>query len=418
MLPPVLEIYVVWHPKDVVGAEVARHLGEHFHGTIFSGLIGGAVEVYIRSEGWRSAGDAPRPIPLPDEPPPNDLAQARYTAIVPLLGIKLAAAVESPGNPWRAYVQRLADAQQTFSDRVGLYPALIDAAAVDGTELGRIFHRLGRLDCDWSTDPGAHILCRDLSQSIAQLASDVRPLRLRVFISHTFRAGLGEENEVQELINRVRWLIQRTHLESFFDHSDLEPGGDWDAKLRSSAATSALLALRTDLYASRDWCQREVLIAKREGMPIVILDALGRGEERGSFLMDHVPRVPVRVDTTVEGAQHWRDADIILGLNLLVDECLKRVLWRRQAELARERTDMGVTWWAPHAPEPATLASWLLAERSAGRIPERIDRVCVLHPDPPLGADERAVLQELARLIGVTGELDIMTPRLLAARGG
>jgi hypothetical protein len=41
----------------------------------------------------------------------------------------------------------------------------------------------------------------------------------------------------------------------------------------------------------------------------------------------------------------------------------------------------------------------------------------VLHPDPPLAPDERLVLDEIAGLRGLPG-LDIMTPRLLAARGG
>ena len=69
-------------------------------------------------------------------------------------------------------------------------------------------------------------------------------------------------------------------------------GGPGAARQRRDGG--GLLAIRTDLYASRDWCQREMLIAKRAGMPVVIMDALGRGEERGSFLMDHVPRVPLR----------------------------------------------------------------------------------------------------------------------------
>jgi hypothetical protein len=86
MLPPVLEIYLVWHPDDRAGARAAHQLVEHFHGTLFTGLIGGAIEVYVRYQGWRGATDAPRPIPFPGSPPPNGVAQGsmspsfRYSA--------------------------------------------------------------------------------------------------------------------------------------------------------------------------------------------------------------------------------------------------------------------------------------------------------------------------------------------------
>jgi hypothetical protein len=43
MLPPVLEIYVVWHPDDAAGKTAADQIVAHFHGTLFSGLIGGAA---------------------------------------------------------------------------------------------------------------------------------------------------------------------------------------------------------------------------------------------------------------------------------------------------------------------------------------------------------------------------------------
>ena len=64
MLPPALEVYVVWHPGDEIGSSVCKELVEHFHGTVFSGLIGGAIEVYARTAGWESSSDAPRPIPF------------------------------------------------------------------------------------------------------------------------------------------------------------------------------------------------------------------------------------------------------------------------------------------------------------------------------------------------------------------
>ena len=62
MLPAVLEIYVVWHPNDVMGSDIADELIGHFRGTAFTGLIGGAVEVFVRSAGWTALSEAPRPI--------------------------------------------------------------------------------------------------------------------------------------------------------------------------------------------------------------------------------------------------------------------------------------------------------------------------------------------------------------------
>jgi hypothetical protein len=415
MLPPVLEIYVVWHPDDGAGAAAAEEFVQHFHGTLFTGLIGGAVEVYVRSQGWRRPDDAPRPIPLPGVPLPSGLQEAQLIAVVPVLGMEFAAAVQSAAGPWYEFATAITAGQSAAPDRVGIFPLLLDRGAVDETVLGRIFggfQRIGDAPAGSPTEPAAQLWCRDLAQGIAQLASGTGGVRLTAFISHTKRAAPGEEADVSQLIEQVRSIIAHTRLDDFFDANDLQPGRDWSEELRASAATSALLAIRSDLYASRTWCQREMLIAKRHGMPVVILDALGRGEERGSFLMDHVPRVPVR--NTRDG---WQESDIRRGLNLLVDDCLKRALWRRQGELAAERPDLEVAWWAPHAPEPATLVAWLEAERVAGRL-ARGRPLRILHPDPPLGADEIVVLEQMATLGGVDGPLDILTPRLLAARGG
>ncbi len=409
MLPPVLEIYVVWHPGDASGAAAAGDFVQHFHGTLFSGLIGGAVEIYVRSAGWRSAADAPRPIPLPGAGPPNGVAQAEITAIVPVLGMALARAVEQEAGPWRGYVSAIAQARLDHPDRVCVLPLSISPKATDQTALGRILHGIQRIaerDASAPDEPEAALRCRDVAQAIAQLAGR---LQLTVFISHTKRAG-ADEDGVIDLIARVRRIIGETRLKTFFDANDLQPGQDWDAALRENAKSSALLALRTDLYSSREWCQREVLIAKRAGLPVVMVDALDRGDQRGSFLMDHVPRVVLRRD-----ADGWCDADILRGLNVLVDESLKRALWQRQERLATAQREHNVAWWAPHAPEPATFAQFLATLPADQRAPGATPRV--LHPDPPLGPEERRVLDEIARLSGLTA-VDIMTPRLLAARGG
>jgi len=114
----------------------------------------------------------------------------------------------------------------------------------------------------------------------------------------------------------------------------------------------------------------------------------------------------------------WRKRDIYRALNLLVDQCLKRVLWKRQQALSSNRPELEVTWWAPHAPEPLTFVQWLEAAKEAGTLPMDGSTVRILHPDPPLGADEKFVLEQMLALSRTNCELDIMTPRLLAARGG
>jgi hypothetical protein len=411
MLPPILEFYVVWHPQDSAGAMVAAELLDHFHGTAFTGLIGGAVELFVRYAGWRAADDAPRPIPVSAAAVAGGVREAEFVAIVPLVGNELASAVETGGGPWHDYVQGIVDLQKALPKRVAIFPYALDAHAMEGTQIGALLRTPLRIaaggPCDADTLEGMR--CRDLAQGVAQFMAAESMKRITVFLSHTKKALCGEEEGTTALIQSMREVISQTRLREFFDASDLQPGEDWDKDLRQNAASSALLAIRTDLYPTREWCQREMLIAKNAGMPVVTVDALGKAEERGSFIMDHIPRAPVR---QIKGK--WSKADLYVSLNLLVDQCLKRVLWLHQERLSKGRSD--IAWWAPHAPEPLTLMHWLLdqpeAVTSAGKT------IRILHPDPPLGPDERLVLDQILALRGGGQELDIMTPRLLAARGG
>ncbi len=415
MLPPVAEVYVVWHPDDRSGAAIASGILDHFHGTPFTGLIGGAVEVYGRCHGWRGAWDAPRPIPLPGTPPPNGLEVAQLVAVVPVLATGLAASVERGAGPWHAYIEQIIDGHWRAPRQVGVFPVILHKTALDNTNLASTlgqFTAVGGSPARPDDEPAILDICRDLTQALAQFA-DPANRRLTIFISHTRNSG-EREAAVSELISLVRSTIRGTRLSEFFDASTIQSGEQWAEAIRRNAASSALLAVRTDHYANGLWCQEEMLIAKRAGMPIVVLDALDRGDERGSFLMDHVPRVPVR-----RAGNGWQQEGIIAGLNRLVGECLKRALWRHQQQLARDRPDLAVSWWAPHAPEPTTLADWLVAwqtkESHRHSAEGRILRI--IHPDPPLTRHESEVLEQLTALAGLPAP-EIMTPRSLAARGG
>ena len=396
VLPPILEVYVVWHPDDQEGAQIAAWLLEHFRGAPYSGLVGGAVEVYTRSEPWQPGSDAPRPLPC-QVPLPYQLPHARVTAVVPVLGVRLARAAEQDSSDWRGYLQSIHAAAEAGSELIGVFPVRLPGAVGNSS-----FGEIGSLQTlDSASSENSAVLCRELSQAVAQLVGDPFGERLRIFISHTKRHRVEEEPDyVDELVGRVRTTIADTHLRAYFDAADLQPGADWEQELRSQAASSALLAVRTDLYASREWCQREFLVAKRAGMPIVTLNGVCRAEERGSFLMDHVPSVGYRqVD------EDLRQSSVEEALNLLVDAALTRALWGLHQDMLGE---LGIDWTPLHAPEPVTVVPWLLEnrERAADEGP-----LLIMHPDPPLGPEERRALSELFEVAGVPDAVDVVTPR-------
>jgi hypothetical protein len=164
-----------------------------------------------------------------------------------------------------------------------------------------------------------------------------------------------------------------------------------------------MLMIRTDKYASREWTQREVLSAKLHDIPVVSMYAVRDEEDRGSFLMDHVPVIashPTNERASVERA-----------LSRLVDEALKRALWTVQRVYLKSD---GFDWLPVHAPEPITLVAWLRTRNSA----KEDSHLLIMHPDPPLGPKERETVLQLCELAGITANVDILTPRTFATRGG
>lgn len=397
-LPPLLELYVLWHPKDLRGSRAAETLHRHFHSPTYSGLAGGAVEVYERSEGWAHPTGPPRPLPL-HAPLPHALPAAEFTVILPYLDINLLKAAETAGE-WHDYLAAIAAKREDPNTLV--LPLHDPACNLSHSVLQKMFGAIQAVAPEGST-PQA--LCREVAQATAQWLAGGTETPITVFVSHTKHQSLLEQDEDgPRMFEQVRRVIADTHLQEFFDAHDLQPADDWAERLDTAAGRHALLMVRTDLYAEREWTQREVLMAKRHDVPAVALHALRTGEDRGSFLMDHVPAVPCNLAAP-------RSA-ILQALDRLVDEVLKRTLWRKQRIYLDEH---GFDWLPAHAPEAVTLAAFLSKHRAEDRDALHL---WVIHPDPPLGPNEREVLIELCTLAGYHGDVDMLTPRTFAARGG
>lgn len=411
-VPPILEVYVLWHPDDDLGAQVSEWLMEHFHGPAYAGLAGGAVEVYLRSTGWRVDSGPPRPLPFM-QPLPAGLPSPQICAVVPVLGRALAKAVRDD-DQWHDYLHAVFAADTLIAGSaargdpvVGVYPLWDPRAEISGSTLGTLASHLQALPRQAAA--AGPTLARELSQAIAQrlhqeTASGAGGDRITVFISHTKWHAPTQRDAGPQLVATVRDVLQGTHLDAFFDAHDLQVGEPWEATLDTAAGRNALLMVRTDLYASREWTQREVVTAKENDLPVVALYAVREQEERGSFLMDHVPVIPCPPGSTETAVER--------ALNRLVDETLKRALWLAQRIYLEPD---GFDWLPVHAPEPVTLVKWLHERRAAAT---NDAPTFIMHPDPPLGPREQTAITDLCALAGLTDKVDILTPRTFATRGG
>ena len=461
--PTVLDIYVVWHPKDKCGRDVFERLVNHYHSEHFSGLAGSAIEVFSRSYPRTTGCDAPAPIPTRcgTVDTTADDVQARYqdsasgtaspfTVIIPVIGRHMIKASEDRHSAWSRYLKSLDTLRESASSAatpsVLIFP-IIGAKGLDtsapfvkplanyqGPVIGEEAYAAGEV-----TRGVGQAIIQHLLWHQAGMDSISSGTRLRIFVSHA-QADIPETDRTGRtamgVTTRVRNQIHRTHLLPFFDVHDLQTGEKWNEAIREHARTSALLMVRTDHYSSREWTQWEVYEAKRAGVPIVCLSALKAGESRGSFLLDHVPTIACpqipKGWAPPEGTQTENPVDeaIVTALNRLVDETLKFALWRCQDIPARvnaakasttpspsqSKNHPGFDCAPPTAPEPTVLLKFIQEHRI--KFPHD-NHFWLIHPDPPLLPAEQDFLVDLCVQADYEeGQVHLLTPRSFFAAGG
>ncbi len=377
---PVLGVYVVWHPacEQAFGYKEA----------IFKTLCANPAVPASRGLGMRvrfrtttSGGETPTPIPFGD---------ARHTAVFVLVDNELAA-----DRSWRSYADGLAEAAGP-DDLV--VPVAITATRNLPPKLGTLQAIQLSSNSGAQQDSGAQedasaqletLLLNDVMHDICQLL-DRGAAKVKVFLSHAKADGLEITKSIRDYLRDV------ARLEDFFDAADIPDGKRFAELLKGQAGSlSALLAIQTDSYASREWCRLEVLEAKRCGVPIVVLSALQNRESRSFPYMGNVPVV------------RWcGDQSLPVVVGALLGEVLRDRYFPRRAEgicmyhgIALELQVFS------YPPELVTLLGARHSIKLAGDAQSRY-----LYPDPPLGTEELQLLQQLEP------NIDLVTPTILEAR--
>jgi len=122
----------------------------------------------------------------------------------------------------------------------------------------------------------AHEFCRFLfnRERVGEANNSKISPSVNVFLSHARKDGATIVNTLNTFI------LPQSSLKTFLDVNDVPRGSDIEDKIKESIESSVFLALYTDDFSSREWCQKEILWAKKAECPIILLEALEESENR------------------------------------------------------------------------------------------------------------------------------------------
>lgn len=200
-------------------------------------------------------------------------------------------------------------------------------------------------------------LYRALNALPAEADSPRAPMT--VFLSHT-KLDLDKGDKV--VSRMLAHLNAAEPVKAWFDSGDIEAGSVFEQRIEQGVTDAALLVVLTDSYGSREWCRREVLLAKQHRRPVVVVSALNQREVRSFPYSGNVPVI------------RWAD-NPQETLDLLAKEALRR----GHGELRLASTAKSGDTVLGAAPELVTVVG----------MPKG---TTVLYPDPPLGAEELTLL--------------------------
>jgi hypothetical protein len=376
---PFLVVYIAWHPDFAHGTSIAEALRRHFRREIYENVAGGTgLSVLYRSVA----------LPDSDSPLSIDLDDAETTAIVVLADSKMAADAS-----WLRYVQELTEQTEEAGLGTRVFPIAIEQTALQA--LGIVEQALRWDRWEGSIEDRQQRLVGELTYEFSRM--------LRHYLEHLKHPAEPEEALERYLKNVQVFLSHSKHddygvrvakairdklqdgqaLSSFFDVHDIPAGLRFNKVLLQKVRVSAMVAIHTDSYSSREWCRREILEAKRWNVPLVVANCISEIDERGFPYMGNVPVVRLNPDSIDR-------LDFVVYR--LLDEVLKDFLWRCRVELAHKDRDAAVIF-VPRPPELLTLASL----PPAGDVPEPV----IVYPDPPLSTEEERLFAEIAPRVQV-----------------
>jgi hypothetical protein len=210
---------------------------------------------------------------------------------------------------------------------------------------------------------------------------------IKLFISHAKKDG-------KDLAIQFRdYIYSTTKLKAFFDANDIADGHQFEQEIKRHIDHSAFVIFNTDEYSDREWCRKEVIIAKRYRCPIIGVMDIKKGERRSFPYSGNFPTIT------------WND-----NFEEIINLILSQVISDKYNELFLKSIvkmyDLDVHYSCLVLPKAPELFNYIDIENFKANKKE-VKSLIVLYPDPPIGIEELNLLNDVDK------KIKFITPLLL-----
>ena len=290
---------------------------------------------------------------------------SKKTAIILLIDEKMFCS-----RVWRTYIDNLSNIvnEDVRLYAIGLYEYAFEISSVVK------YNQSIKLN-KFSYEENWNLIQIRLLESLYRLITNPDQ-KIKLFISHAKKDCLNEAKQFRDYLN------SSTKLSTFFDENDILDGNDFRKQIEGNIISSLLVVLKTDIYSEREWCRNEVLIAKRNKIPTIVVNCISKRVKRMFPYMGNCPMV--------QYTGNWDDVVLVLlrtALNQVYQSDLLDIIKDNNSNISN---------YIPCTPE---LFSFITIKNKEGKI---------LYPEPPLGNEELLVLSDYSENISFVTPTEAM----------
>jgi len=362
---PPLTIIFIWHPADKISnslIEYSSSLLSKDENTPFSRSVNLPIYYYTSTK----------------KGTPSELKNfTGKTIIFAFISKEI-----TSDNEWSTYIENIPLEKDVF-----LVPVALDRTAfgLKGSCANKNYIRAFDFEEEYRSDymfiSIAHEIYRcSLNETYDELALG-KDNAIKLFLSHAKDGKNGIE-----IAKSLKRFIDNSSMRSFFDATDIAPGYQFDEEIMEHIKMSTIIAIHSDIYSSRYWCQREILCAKQNSRPIIAVDSLEVFEDRRFPFASNIPGVHVHYSASFSEKELLR---------IIKAALLETLRFNYSTLLLKTYKDIG--WISDQAeilarpPEVSDIEKMFFEKDDCIQYKNKL----FVYPDPPVYADEIAFLKSL-----------------------